>query len=494
LIEGKKVENKTLSEFYQSVNTFLTSNTFHMFEMLLFPKMSNEAKNVIFRLSSKVRSLVLESAAQPILEKTKKLAENETGQTFQESPAGQGKIRYIAGWCIGTIIKQRKIHISKLLYKPAHKENVRTISNEIEALQILTETESVLFEKSAEQESLFETARRQNIRKGLTNVSDDAHYFFLELDKTIRKLETPGNLNIHGKNFYEFIQSKLQSDTLLRAKFELLLYPKVDKNVVGKLLSEIVSKYGVMSLSQVRRNYLQESKVKKTEAHRKQIKMKTCGKQKEVFNIDLYIKNDSSDCKIVSHKRRQAEVIKNENYLQDNFIKCQLESLCKAYKIPFKSGQLKKDIGKSLNRAIIDATVMANPNILVSDNLSQVHTASEQQSDTDRTCSRDVEASTCAVENKDYTAQPESPDSVVPKTRPKRKHMTKTHRMGKGKISKTKIQWPCGVCGTNCTVNSVACDACDTWYHYDCIHIENPELLPDDEWFCNMCNDATDIY
>ena len=39
------------------------------------------------------------------------------------------------------------------------------------------------------------------------------------------------------------------------------------------------------------------------------------------------------------------------------------------------------------------------------------------------TCSRDVEASTCAVENKDYTAQPESPDSVVPKTRPKRKHI-----------------------------------------------------------------------
>lgn len=144
---------------------------------------------------------------------------------------------------------------------------------------------SALFEKSAEQESLFETAKRQNIRKGLTSVSDDAYYFFLELDKTIRKLETPGNLNIHGNNFYEFIQSKLQSDTLLRAKFELLLHPKVDKNVVGKLFSEIVSKYGVISLSQVRRNYLQESKVKK-EAHRKQIKMKTCGKQKEVFNID----------------------------------------------------------------------------------------------------------------------------------------------------------------------------------------------------------------
>lgn len=63
--------------------------------------------------------------------------------------------------------------------------------------------------------------------------------------------------------------------------------------------------------------------------------------------------------------------------------KCHLESLCKVYKIPFKSGQLEKDIGKSLNRAIIEPTAMANPNILVSDHLSQVHTASEQQSETD---------------------------------------------------------------------------------------------------------------
>ena len=42
--------------------------------------------------------------------------------------------------------------------------------------------------------------------------------------------------------------------------------------------------------------------------------------------------------------------------------------------------------------------------------------------------------------------------------------------MPKRKISylKMSVFWPCGECRQNCTENSVQCDSCNSWYHYDC--------------------------
>jgi len=42
--------------------------------------------------------------------------------------------------------------------------------------------------------------------------------------------------------------------------------------------------------------------------------------------------------------------------------------------------------------------------------------------------------------------------------------------MPKRKISylKRSVFWPCGECRQNCTKNSVQCDSCNLWYHYDC--------------------------
>lgn len=49
-------------------------------------------------------------------------------------------------------------------------------------------------------------------------------------------------------------------------------------------------------------------------------------------------------------------------------------------------------------------------------------------------------------------------------------------------------KFPCGVCSMECSDNVVCCDGCDTWFHADCIHVENLDELPDN-WFCNICKD-----
>jgi hypothetical protein len=79
----------------------------------------------------------------------------------------------------------------------------------------LESTEYQLLETSEDIESLDEIMRKQNVRKGLTNISDKCFNFFLLLDKKIRLLETTANIDIHGTNFHSFVISQLQKDESL---------------------------------------------------------------------------------------------------------------------------------------------------------------------------------------------------------------------------------------------------------------------------------------
>jgi hypothetical protein len=60
--------------------------------------------------------------------------------------------------------------------------------------------------------------------KGLTNISDDAHKFFIILDQKIRKLETTANLNLYGSNFSKFLHTELNNDNLIFESWTNLFY------------------------------------------------------------------------------------------------------------------------------------------------------------------------------------------------------------------------------------------------------------------------------
>lgn len=116
---------------------------------------------------------------------------------------------------------------------------------------------------------------------------------------------------MHGSNFHSFVISQLQSDQLLFKSFCDQFEVHVEKDDAQVLFSEIVQKYSLMSLSQMRKRYLKDVKAQKTEAHRKQIKMreKTANVKTNPFNM-AYKKNDSSEKKLVSHRRLQSEILK----------------------------------------------------------------------------------------------------------------------------------------------------------------------------------------
>ena len=37
----------------------------------------------------------------------------------------------------------------------------------------------------------------------------------------------------------------------------------------------------------------------------------------------------------------------------------------------------------------------------------------------------------------------------------------------------------------------IQCDACDAWFHFECVRIQ---IAPDDDWFCSNCIDSTQLY
>jgi hypothetical protein len=68
-------------------------------------------------------------------------------------------------------------------------------------------------------------------------------------------------------------------------------------------------------------------------------------------------------------------------------------------------------------------------------------------------------------------------------SRKKLKHLSEIKGQKK---RKTGPKYPCGVCKRECEDNVLGCDGCDSWFHADCLKIEDLDELPD-KWFCNEC-------
>ncbi|CAC5389979.1 PIF1 [Mytilus coruscus] len=429
--EGLVTENKTVSDFYKAVHVIMS-----------------------------------ESTAAPLREKAVETAQTERGQEFPESDGGRGKIRYIGGWCISQIRKKKVSAISKLLYKPNKTDTVRELKCELKCLQQVVDSESFLAEHSTDKGSLLETRRKQNVRSGLTNITDDAQNFFMMLDKKVRQLETTANLNVHGASFDMYMQTQLRTDNVILCTFSKLFNPMTPGDTCKKLLSEVLSKYCIMSLGQLRKTYLKEVQTTKTEAHRKQIKMRGKGRKVDsIFNFDA-IKEDTTEHKKMSHKRLQYEVMKTEDYLI-NFTKGELHLLCIAYGITARNYKTKAQISTILKQCIINSANMSNPSAL----------------------DKDEEKTVEDIEKVSSSSIPIGKEGGKLST--KRKIVNKAKGGGKKKSKKSVCKYPCGVCRKECSWNVVGCDGCDTWYHADCIQVEDLDELPD-EWICNTCKDELD--
>ena len=115
-----------------------------------------------------------------------------------------------------------------------------------------------------------------------------------------------------------------------------------------------------MSIAAFRKEFRAEQKITKLEATRKQVKMRTKQQTQQIFNMDV-IKQDSSENKVVSHRRLQSEIIKSSTYLeQRQFLRNDLIQLCEFYNVKYTKSMTKKQLSKKLYDPIKEHEYMPN--------------------------------------------------------------------------------------------------------------------------------------
>lgn len=123
----------------------------------------------------------------------------------------------------------------------------------------------------------MEVQRKQNLRHGLTNITDGCVHFFLELDKQIRGLETLQNLNLYTSKIYAFISEEISDSDLIREQWRnLFTNVPFDENfsMISALFDEVLAKYLRMSSNQFMRECNQNFAADKEKAQRKQVLQK----------------------------------------------------------------------------------------------------------------------------------------------------------------------------------------------------------------------------
>ncbi|KAJ8304408.1 hypothetical protein KUTeg_017991 [Tegillarca granosa] len=212
--------------------------------------------NIAFKIHTSLRLEMLQQQSTPIITSAVEEAKSKKGTGLQESAAGRGKIRYLAGWCISRVKKSKMRKLSTYLYK------------------------------------------RDQFYAHLTS-----------------ELYESGTLAEKWHNLFEDFNKK---DAI--------------QNQIKALFCEVIQKYCMMSVAQLRKEYLRNLEVKKR-ATRKQIKIKSAKVKKDKFEMET-IASDKTDRKAASNKRLQSELLKDSTFLEENFKKTELVKLCQMTRQP----------------------------------------------------------------------------------------------------------------------------------------------------------------
>ena len=390
--DAKTVENKNVTRFCSDVNTYMKRENYFESCIDLF---SNYTVNVDKAKQFFCTSICFHIQKVLIKKKQELLATApipERHVPTEKYEEGKGSVRYIGGYCISKLRSKqlKKIQNSLFHYNDVKKERILE-ENRLKSsllLQLIVPS-SVIAETSQYPETLEVTARKQNIRQGLTNISDKAYLFFESLNHRIRQLETFQNLNEYGQNVVEYIKSKLLENSNLMQEWMLLFRVAEcddddddsfieEAGFISELYVEIISKYVKVSASHFRKDYLQFIKREKGKAHRKKVLEKN--ERKVVVKITIKdIRADKSGGRKVSHLKLQAGVIDDKEYFNDSkFLKKDLLKLCEAYDIAVSKSVTKKQLNDTLINVILQSESMPTPDVLSEEHETNVPSTSAE--------------------------------------------------------------------------------------------------------------------
>ena len=326
---GAIPENK-LATFFSQVHEYSTSLGYIMDCLDLFDiggeqAFQEEHRITCYRILEYIREFVMEQKVSELKPESSKLMKRFITDSCKP------RIRYVAGYCVASLrkhyvqLKQTNIFAHSSESQSSFKEAKIALN----VINCLKEEEHYLKEVTNDPDSLMDIDRRQNYRRGLTNVTDSMFDFFLCLTKTCMSNLVQENLVRYGESMYNKCLDVVRSDSSLYEKFSHMVVTRLHsesvedfydstlilseymENIVYtsaqicQIYNELVQKYFMVLFAQFRRDVKSILKVQKTMAHRKQIKVsKSAEKSSKPKSSD---KKKSKSAKKTSKSRASGE-------------------------------------------------------------------------------------------------------------------------------------------------------------------------------------------
>ena len=176
--------------------------------------------------------------------------------------------------------------------RPQGQQKYQYAKCAVEILNSLSEEEQTVMASTEEPESLIDISRRQNLNRGLTNISDCVFHFFIKLTEKCLNLLIGENLNKMGDKMFIECQSIIESSDLYTDFVQLCCCQEendieiedesIDNlldsmtlkvTIIEKIYHQIIKNYMMVMFNQFRKDTLDTLQVTKKVAHRKQVRV-----------------------------------------------------------------------------------------------------------------------------------------------------------------------------------------------------------------------------
>ncbi|KAH3716299.1 hypothetical protein DPMN_059018 [Dreissena polymorpha] len=319
-----------LTAFYKLWQSHMTSAEYESECLPLILLSSKGTKpalySAIFKLCTTVRQLLLsDKAAQLSYIDNQKMTSRAT-DGFDAT--ARGKIRYIGGYAVAKLKYNYMCQVKSNMYKTSALgvSKFNTASVMVEFLEKMTVSEHHLIAVTEDPGSLSETSRKQNINRGLTNISDQCYHCFESIVTASLNELSSKNLVKHGNSLHDHVIKTLEENNQFFAIFYKMCSgnnanPASNDNI-RTLYRECIYKVSSILLKQFSRDFMESCNTRKKMEHRKQIQVSekktahnTHFKQTKSLNPISITTTEQPGTSGVSSKKRSSSTHSNHTFL-----------------------------------------------------------------------------------------------------------------------------------------------------------------------------------
>ncbi len=272
----------------------------------------------------------------------------------------RGKIRH----CIGWAVSREREKLKKEFRRHVNAENPSMRSLTVKDFQkkqlicSLTWSTESAHRDSEFKETLSVTDARQFRNGGLTVVRDEVYLFALHLEEARVACLNMGALKNLKSSLIEVGLKELTSSEHLRNEWQKLFPADANIELVNELFEGLVSRYINMAGAQFLRDFRRETKLKKTEAHRKKILLRSQVQELKGAKISLEeVLADQSQGKGQSHTLLRAMLAKQPAIFKSRvYKKEELKMLLSLYGVAFNASSDKEKLSDLLVKCIREKT------------------------------------------------------------------------------------------------------------------------------------------